>query len=115
LVLFLCSLGLSLLICHHPRNLYIPLVPLSLYSIVVEFNCMYGEVPSSQSLFWIGPPTVLLSVHNKFSPNVYTKGNLGQVFRLMLNTLSLGSTVMLKNLIELLETVRSVVQKYLKR
>ncbi len=48
---FLCSLGLSLLICHCPQNLYICLVPLSLYSIVVEFNCMYGGVPSSQSLF----------------------------------------------------------------
>ncbi len=47
--------------------------------------------------------------------NVYTKGKLGQVFKLMLNTLSLGSTVMLKNLIELLETSMSVVQKHLKR
>jgi hypothetical protein len=98
-----------------PQNLYIPLVPLSLYSIVVEFNCMYGEVPSSQALFWIRPPTVLLSVHNEFSHSVYTKGHLGQVFKLMPNTLSLGSMVMLKNLIELLETSRSVVQKYLKR
>jgi hypothetical protein len=42
---------LSLLIRHRAQNLCIPLVPLSLYSIVVEFNCMYGGVPSSQSLF----------------------------------------------------------------
>jgi hypothetical protein len=104
---------LSLLICHHAQNLCIPLVPLPLYSIVVEFNCMYGGVPSSQSLFWNAPPTVLLLLHNDFSHNVYTKGKLGQVFKLMLNTLSLGSKVMLKVVMDLLKTSRSVVQKYL--
>ncbi len=52
-------------------------------------------------------------LHNDFSHNVYTKGKLGQVFKLMLNTLSLGSKVMLKVVMDLLETSRLVVEKHL--
>jgi hypothetical protein len=58
---------------------------------------------------------MLLLLHNDFSHNVYTKGKLGQVFKLMLNILSLGSKVMLKVVMDLLETSMSVVQKYLCR
>jgi uncharacterized metal-binding protein len=59
-------------------------------------------------------PYRAFALHNDFSHNVYAKGKLVQVFKLMLNILSLGSQVMLKVVMDLLETSRSVVQKYLK-